>query len=116
MYLCPERFFEIFPEALDDFETSLATNMLTTKVCMGVPIPVPMMDDGVCVFLSSSGCTLSKERRPCECLLLVPNEETLFSEEIHCKVAKGFSYVECFRRWSAIYERRSSAGRLGKLF
>ncbi len=99
MYLCPERFFSIYPEARRDFWGTLKANRLTVKVCMGVPIPLPESTEGGCVFLGSGGCVLDEKRRPCECLLLVPSEETLLDGSILCKPAPGFSYVECFKAW-----------------
>ncbi len=103
MYLDPERFFSIYPEALCDFWGTLERRNLTVKVCMGVPIPAPKHTEEGCVFLSETGCTLPRKMRPCECLLLVPTEETLIEGEIMCRPAPGFSYVECFKKWKEFH-------------
>lgn len=106
MYLDPRRFLSIYPDAFDNLPDSFTKYKLTVKVCMGVPVPMPSYTEEGCIFLTDEGCLLGVDKRPCECLLLEPCEETLWEGEVLCKPVKGFSYVECFKNWRRFYENR----------
>ncbi len=104
MYLSPYRFEEIYGKITsDNFLYLLEQNFLTFKVCMGVPIPMPKFTGKGCVFLTDSGCKLSSNKRPCECLLFVPVEDTVIEGEIRCYFTKEVSYLECFKEWEKYY-------------
>ncbi len=106
MYLDPYRFEKIYGFKRD-FVELLHENFLTFKICLGVPIPIPKFTDSGCVFLREHGCSLGREKRPCECLILIPEEETLVEGEILCKHNPAVSYIECFKRWKEYYIARS---------
>ena len=109
MYLFPDRFIEIFGKfsSFQEFEKILKENNLTYRVCMGVPIPMPKYNDKGCVFLGSKGCTLPLYKRPCECLALVPNEETIIEDEIRCSIHPAVRYVDCFKNWKQLFKQLS---------
>ena len=107
MYLFPDRFIKIFGSfaSFREFREILERNSLTFKICMGVPIPMPRFGATGCVLLGEDGCTLPLYKRPCECLALVPNEETIIEGEIRCNIHPSINYVSCFKRWEKIIKK-----------
>jgi len=106
MYLDPERFFSIYnvdTSSWESFLKSLNKHYLETKLCLGVPIPVPMSNEKGCVFLGKDGCVLPRERRPSECLLLIPNVDTLIEGEIKCFHPRNLRYRDFFEKWRKFY-------------
>ncbi len=82
----------------------LRERSLTLKLCMGVPLPLPVVTDHGCVFWSSDGCLLPRAKRPLGCLLLIPNEESVLEGEPRCALPKEVSYLNCFERWRSYYQ------------
>ena len=105
MYLDPGQFMEAWD--LEPTRGSLrelfSRYPLEMRVCMGVPIPRPRVTEGGCVFLGIQGCLLPREKRPLECLALVPREETLVEGEILCQRPRDLRYVRCFQEWKGFY-------------
>lgn len=65
----------------------------------GVAIPAPDQQPGGCIFLTSDGCRLPADRRPCQCLALVPVLETLIDNEIRCELRAQGSTLAAIRNW-----------------
>ena len=98
----PERFLKSFdlpvpatPEALH--------NMLPCELVLrnidGVAIPAPRKLESGCIFLKSEGCQLAENRRPGQCLALVPALETLIEGEIRCGLNPAGSTLTAIKAW-----------------
>ena len=104
----PKRFMSsFFPQRQiepEQFEQRLDEFSLTVHDYDGVPVPVPMGSDSGCSLLGSSGCRLTPEQRPCQCLALIPSIDTLLAGEINCRLPAGFGYAEVRSRWQAFWK------------
>ena len=99
----PQRFFSLFsprntPTA-EDLLHLLKRWQLTLRNVDGVLIPAPTENEQGCGFLQNSGCTLSSDKRPCQCLALIPDLETLLDDGIHCRLPAGFGSGAARENW-----------------
>lgn len=102
VWVNPERFFKAFnlprassPERL---RASLPRELVLRSI-EGVAIPAPRKDEAGCLFLESAGCRLSEDKRPDQCLALVPVIETLIAGEVHCALMPEGSTLSAIRAW-----------------
>ena len=66
----------------------------------GVPIPAPQSLTAGCAFLGVNGCLFSIFERPCQCLALVPNKETLDQQcGCLCSLPKEYSRDTANQHW-----------------
>jgi len=111
----PKRFMSsFFPQRQiepEQFQQRLNDFSLTVRDYDGVPVPVPVGSDSGCSLLGSSGCRLTPEQRPCQCLALIPSIDTLLAGEIHCRLPAGFSYAEVRSQWQAFWKTSATHGK-----
>ena len=106
LYLDPVQFVEAWElPAVWEMLPVLEENYLTLKLCMGVPIPLPVVTGRGCIFLGSQGCLLPRQKRPLGCLVLVPSEESVLEGEPLCSLPKELSCLRCFERWRRHYQK-----------
>ncbi len=107
LYLDPLQFAQAWNlEGEWEMREVLYAHSLTLRLCMGIPLPLPLSAERGCVFWGEKGCLLPRWQRPLECLVLVPSEESLFNGEPSCSIPPQVSYVECFYRWGQYYHQR----------
>lgn len=87
------------------FEQRLQQLQLELRYYDGVAIIAPMRSETGCPFLTSAGCALSIEQRPCQCLALVPALETLLSGEIECQLPGSHSYGNIRSSWQNFWSQ-----------
>jgi len=84
----PQRFFAIFAAGQAPTPPKLGKilieNRLTLREVGGIPIPAPRETEQGCAEQGPEGCSFPPEKRPCQCLGLIPNLETLLDDQIHC--------------------------------
>ena len=109
VWVDPERFFKAFdlpktssPETL----RSLLPRELLLRDIDGVAIPAPQKGQSGCIFLESEGCLLPENRRPDQCLALVPALETLVDGEIRCELKAEGSTLAAIRSWRNYWSHR----------
>ena len=102
VWIDPERFLKNFdlpapatPEALN----SVLPRELELRDIDGVAIPAPRKREKGCIFLAADGCQLPENRRPDQCLALVPTLETLIDGEIRCQLNAGGSTLAAITSW-----------------
>jgi Fe-S-cluster containining protein len=102
VWVDPDRFFKAFdlpktssPETL----RSLLPRELLLRDLDGVAIPAPQKQQSGCIFLDSEGCQLPENRRPDQCLALVPALETLVAGEIRCELKAEGSTLAAITAW-----------------
>lgn len=99
----PERFFRLFfparRPAPEELRPLLAALQLELRDYSGVPVPAPGFTEAGCRFWGETGCLLPPERRPCQCLALIPSFDTLIDGEIRCQLPGPFSYGQVRSRW-----------------
>ena len=102
VWVDPERFLRIFdlpttttPEILHN----LLPRELVLRDIDGVAIPAPRKLKGGCIFLDSDGCQLPENRRPEQCLALVPVLDTLVDGEIRCDLRPEGSTLAAIKAW-----------------
>ncbi len=100
----PERFFEIFFAGqhltLEQLRKKLLELGLVLWEKSGVPLPAPRSLKTGCVFRSEAGCFLTVKERPCQCLALIPNAETLAQAEgCLCRLPQAFSREQAIEHW-----------------
>jgi len=104
----PRRFAEIFfagrKFTLNELETRCTTIGLQLRNYSGVPVPAPRSDEAGCVFLAEQGCELGEDQRPCQCLGLIPDIETLITGEIHCRLPGDLSYGTIRETWRRFWK------------
>ena len=104
VWIDPERFFTIFFQGenltLDQLRRRLADFDLVLWEKSGVPVPAPSSLDTGCFFHATSGCSFSSTERPCQCLALIPNSQTLKDEQgCHCSLPDEFCWDTARRNW-----------------
>jgi len=99
----PERFFRIFfaGRRLSPLELGplLPPLQLELRDYSGVPVPAPRSGEAGCLFLAEDGCRFAADRRPCQCLALIPSLDTLIDGEIRCSLPGTYSYGRVRQRW-----------------
>lgn len=112
VWVNPERFFRLFfsasPRGIEELATPLQELSLVLRDYDGVLVPAPRGEEIGCVFLRPTGCQLTPECRPCQCLALEPRLETLIEGEIRCRLPAGFGYGQVRAEWNRYWQTLSS--------
>lgn len=110
LWVDPRRFFNIFfagrALSLDELRERLPHLGLVLWEKRGVPIPAPASVFDGCSFRLRDGCRLSVQERPCQCLTLIPNEETLAHEGCVCRLPEDFSFARAKLAWAAYWQEQ----------
>ena len=109
IWVDPERFFALFFAGqrltVDQLRERLPDLGLVLWEMGGVAIPAPESLSTGCAFSKADGCGFSVAERPCQCLALVPNKETLKQEKgCFCLMPEGFSREEAKLRWKEYWQ------------
>jgi len=104
IWVDPERFFATFCDgthlSLEQLRERLPEFGLVLWEKSGEPMPAPRSLDSGCSFLNASGCSLSVDKRPCQCLALIPVKETLKQPEgCLCRMPDMFTREQARQRW-----------------
>ncbi len=104
----PQRFFAVFFAGqrltVEQLRCRLPKLGLVLWEKSGVPVPAPLSLESGCSFWGESGCRFSVSERPCQCLALVPNKETLqTSTGCRCRLPEPFSRAAVRQRWQAYW-------------
>jgi Fe-S-cluster containining protein len=107
VWVDPTRFLLAFglprPASEEDLRRRLPREVVLRNVD-GVAIPAPLKLEGGCVFLeSATGCRLPVNKRPGQCLALVPSIDTLIDEEIHCRLLPEGSTLAALKNWQVFW-------------
>ena len=109
VWVDPERFLQSFdlpvpanPAALH----SMLPRELVLRKIDEVAIPAPRKLETGCIFLQADGCQLPENRRPGQCLALVPALETLIDGEIRCGLQPQGSTLTAIRAWRQFWEQK----------
>ena len=104
----PERFFRIFANAkippVNEFAKLLETHQLDLRDLGGVLIPAPHNTEKGCAAQQAKGCAFDTESRPCQCLALIPNLETLLDDQIHCCLSPEYGSGTARENWRPFQE------------
>ncbi len=109
LWIDPQRFLAIFfagkPLPLEQMRECLPALGLVLWEKSGVPIPAPLFLVDGCAFLGKDGCSFPVSERPCQCLALIPDRETLAqSEGSLCRLPSEFSKVICNQKWQDYWQ------------
>ncbi len=109
LWIDPQRFLTIFfagkPLPLEQMRECLSELGLVLWEKSGVPMPAPLTLVSGCAFLGKDGCSFSVSERPCQCLALIPDEETLAQPEGSlCSLPKEFSREVCKQNWQKYWQ------------
>jgi hypothetical protein len=109
VWVDPERFLKSFDLPVPATPASLH-NMLPRELVLrnidDVAIPAPRKLETGCIFLQSDGCQLPENRRPGQCLALVPAFETLIDGEIRCGLKPEASTLTAIKAWRNFWSHR----------
>jgi len=99
----PQRFFDIFtgqqiPEPIQ-INKLLLENDLELRNLGDILIPAPKGTEHGCSAQSADGCRYPTDVRPCQCLALIPELETLLDDQIHCKMPPEFGSGSARENW-----------------
>jgi hypothetical protein len=113
VWVDPERFFAIFFSgqhlSLEQLRECLPGLGLVLWEKSGVPIPAPRSLASGCSFLEVDGCRFPVAERPCQCLALIPNKETLVQEQgCLCQEPEAFSRFAARQLWQDYWSRGDS--------
>jgi len=113
VWVDPERFFAIFFSGqyltLEQLRERLPGLGLVLWEKSGVPIPAPRSLASGCSFLKVDGCRFPVAERPCQCLALIPNQQTLEQEQgCLCREPKAFSRDAATQLWQDYWSRGDS--------
>lgn len=99
----PQRFFDIFTTnaapAAEKLASLLTTQDIELRNLGGVLIPAPQATEQGCIALKGTGCSYSTTERPCQCLALTPELETLLDDQIHCTMPAAFGSGTARENW-----------------
>ena len=99
----PQRFFSIFgggkPLSCDEFVAIVKQRGLQLRDVGGVLVPAPQENEHGCAAQCSDGCAFSVEERPCQCLALIPQLETLLDDQIHCILPAAYGSATARKNW-----------------
>ncbi len=109
IWVDPERFFALFFSGqhltLEQLRERLPELGLVLWEKTGVPIPAPGSLVNGCAFLGIEGCRFAVSERPCQCLALVPKQETLNQQQgCLCQIPEEFSREVARRRWQDYWQ------------
>jgi len=109
VWVDPERFLKSFDLPLPAKPAALH-KILPSELVLGnidgVAIPAPRKLETGCIFLQSDGCQLPANRRPGQCLALVPALETLIEGEIRCSLNPEGSTLAAISAWRNFWRHR----------
>ena len=105
----PSRFFAIlFSEqrlTVEQLRERLPELGLVFWEKTGTPIPAPRSLASGCAFHGPEGCHFSVVDRPCQCLALIPNKETLhLAQGSRCQLPEKYSMEMARQRWQAYWQ------------
>lgn len=104
----PQRFFSLFfakqVPTVGQMTELLHKQQLTLRNLGGVLIPAPRSSEQGCAAQRLDGCTFSTEERPCQCLALAPNMETLLDDQIHCSMPPDYGSNTARKSWRPFQE------------
>lgn len=110
VWVDPRRFLAVFalplPQVPAELDQRLAALGLAWRDLGGVAVPLPQSDERGCSFLAEEGCRLSVALRPCQCLALEPNLETVRQDELCCELPDDFRLIQARRNWGAVWEAK----------
>ena len=99
----PQRFFAIYAEGtvppVNKLDKILHSKQLTLRDLGGVLIPAPVNTEHGCIAQLPDGCHFSTQERPCQCLALSPELETLLDDQIHCTLPPEFGSGTARENW-----------------
>lgn len=109
IWVDPERFFSIFflgqRLTLKQLREQLPALGLVFWEKTGVPMPAPRSLASGCAFLGVDGCRFSVAERPCQCLVLIPSQETLNQPQgCLCQRPEEFSRAQARQRWQKYWQ------------
>jgi hypothetical protein len=109
IWVDPERFFALFFSGqhltLEQLRERLPELGLVLWEKTGVPIPAPGSLVNGCAFLGIEGCRFAVSERPCQCLALVPKQETLNQQQgCLCQIPEEFSREVARQRWQDYWQ------------
>jgi len=108
-YADPHRFFNLFfkgQEVNQEFLRRVLPSLGMELTDMdGVAVPTPRTAPWGCVYLGRTGCTLDLDKRPEQCLALIPSVETLLEGEIRCEMPPAFGSSAVRERWRKFWEK-----------
>lgn len=99
----PKRFFTIFfsktiPSAAALYQ-GLQKHQLSLRDLGGILIPAPENTEQGCIAQQVNGCSYPTSARPCQCLALIPNLDTLLDDQIHCTLPPEFGSGSARENW-----------------
>jgi len=99
----PQRFFSLFTASRIPSATELSQVLQQQKIVLrdlgGILVPAPQEDENGCRAWKQEGCSYPTTTRPCQCLALVPNLDTLLDDQIHCCLPPEFGSNSARRNW-----------------
>ncbi|GAB4172356.1 MAG: hypothetical protein Tsb0017_10450 [Geothermobacteraceae bacterium] len=115
----PERFASLFfPDGFpspNDLPRQLNRYRLVLRPVLGTNIPAPQRTEEGCTFLTPTGCALPAERRPCQCLALVPSLDTLLTGEIDCRLPARLRSDRVAARWRRWWQLHANFNPTGQI-
>ena len=109
VWVDPEHFLKTFDLPAPSTPAALY-NLLPRELVLRdideVAIPAPRKLETGCIFLQADGCQLPENRRPGQCLALVPELDTLIDGEIRCGLPPQGSTLTAIRAWRQFWEQR----------
>ena len=102
VWVDPQRFLKSFdlptPTNAEALHQMLPSELVLRNI-EEVAIPAPRKLKSGCIFLQDDGCQLPANRRPGQCLALIPDLETLIEGEIRCSLPPEGSTLTAIRAW-----------------
>ena len=109
VWVDPEHFLKSFNLPAPSTPAALH-NMLPRELVLRnideVAIPAPRKLETGCIFLQADGCQLPENRRPGQCLALVPELDTLIDGEIRCGLQPQGSTLTAIRAWRQFWDEK----------
>jgi len=107
----PARFVRLFfagrPFGRRELEERLEALQLELRDYSGIAVPAPRRTETGCVFLRADGCRLAPSHRPCQCLGLVPELDTLLTGELHCRMPPHLGYGRVRANWRRYWHQQA---------
>ncbi|TYO99890.1 hypothetical protein EDC39_10150 [Geothermobacter ehrlichii] len=108
----PERFATLFFAGRafrrEELEARLEGLQLELRDYSGVAVPAPKSTDSGCIFLQPGGCRLDPAVRPCQCLGLEPDLDTLMTGELHCRMPSHLGYDRVRSNWQNYWQKQKT--------
>lgn len=114
VWVDPQRFHQIFslPQRPrpDDYVDDFTRLGLEWRDLGSIFVPLPQSGDSGCDACAADGCRYTPDQRPCQCLALIPNGETLRQDELLCELPDDFRLIQARRNWTLFWEQRQNSG------